>query len=307
MAETIRDDGPTISSGVGPSGQGGTIHAGGADIVSGYGASPGSAGITLKNGDPVVINNITYQYQGLISQSTGEAEIFLLSQNNQKYAFKLYYPNFKPKEDIVKQLRQLKHEDIINVSDYGYYLNRFFEVMDYAEGGTLDKYLPIKDASRIKQIIAETINAFQYCHSKGIIHKDIKPENFYFKNSNGTDILIGDFGISTILDSGMSRHLTSQSLTVGYAAPEMYGVGGKVYVGKEVDYYALGITLIHIWKGKSPFDALGIHAISNLTTSGKVNIPDDMPKEIQKLIKGLITVYYVKRWGYDEVRRWLNW
>ncbi len=322
---TIRDDGKTISSGTGPGGPGGTVHAGGGDISSGFGqtpggtshagdpdissghgASPASAGIALNVGDTLVINTISYQYQGVISKSSGEAEIFLISRSGKKCALKLYYPNFKPKEDIVKQLLQLNHEDIINVHDCGYYHDRFYEIMDYAEGGTLEKYLPIKDVKRVKQIITETINAFKFCHNQGIIHKDIKPQNLYYKNADGTDVLIGDFGISSLLESGMSRHLTSQSLTVGYAAPEMYGIGGKVYIGKEVDYYALGITLIHVWDGKSPFDGLGIHAISNLTTSGKVHIPDDMPKEIQKLVKGLITVDYVKRWGHDEVRRWLN-
>lgn len=322
---TVREVGSTISAGVGPSGSGGTVHAGGRDISSGFrpsisgtihasgpdissghGPSPFSTGVTLDAGDSFIINSITYQYEGIISKSTGEAEIFLLSHSDKKCVLKLYYPNFKPKEDIIKQLKQIHHDDIINVHDYGYYHDRFFEIMDFAEGGTLDKYLPIKDAPRIKKIIAEVIHAYKFCHAKGIIHKDIKPQNLYFKNADGSDVLIGDFGISSILETGMSRHLTSQSLTVGYAAPEMYGIGGKAYVGQEVDYYALGITIIHIWDGKNPFDDLNIHAISNLTTSGNVHIPGDMPQDMQNLVKGLITVDYSKRWGYDEIQRWLK-
>ncbi len=319
---TIRGDGITIPAGVG---SGGTVHAGGGDIFSGFGSSgPGtvhvtgpdigsghgpsssSIGVSINKGDPLVINSVTYLYQGVISKSTGEAEIFLLSQNGKKCVFKLYYPNFKPKEDVVKQLKQINHDDIINVLDYGYYHDRFFEIMDFAEGGTLDKYLPIKDVARIKQVVAEIINAFKFCHAHGIIHKDIKPQNIYCRNADGSDLLIGDFGISSLLETGVSRHLTSQSLTAGYAAPEMYGIGGKVYVGKEVDYYALGISIIHVWDGKNPFDDLNIHAISNLTTSGKVHIPGDMPREIQNLVKGLITVDYTMRWRCDEVERWLR-
>lgn len=322
---TIRKDGSTISAGIGHKGAGGTIHTDGAvissgfgpsnsdtmhgngpDIDSGYGSSPIITGITINIGDSLVLNSNTYQYHGVVSKSTGEAEIFILSHNGKKCILKLYYPNFKPKEDIVKKLRQINHEDIVNVLDYGYYHDRFFEIMDFAEGGTLEKYLPIKDVTRIKKIIAEIINAYKFCHANGIIHKDIKPQNLYYKNADGTDILIGDFGISTLLETGMSRHLTSQSLTVGYAAPEMYGIGGKAYVGKEADYYALGISIIHIWDGKNPFDGLNIYAISNLTTSGKVHIPEDMPMEMRMLINGLITVDYTKRWGYDEIQRWLE-
>ena len=323
---TTREGGPTIPAGINPEMTGtfrtaegdipsgyagsnfGTARGGSAPITSGiHSASHVSATLSLKRGDPLVINTITYQYEGVISQATGEAEVFLLSNNGSKCVLKLYYPNFKPKEDIVERLKQLKHADIIRVQDYGWYnQERFFEVMEYAEGGTLDKYLPIKDINRLKGIILETINALEYCHSNDIIHKDIKPENLYFKDADGTDILVGDFGISSILDTGVSRHLTSQSLTAGYAAPEMYGIGGKVYIGKEVDYYALGITIIHIWNGKNPFDGLSIHAISNLTTSGKVRIPSDMPGDVQKLVKGLITVDYTKRWGSGEIRRWLD-
>jgi hypothetical protein len=103
---TIRDDGSTIPSGVTPGGSGtvhaggsdissgfsptpaGTVHGGGPDITSGmHGASPVSTGVSLKPGNPLVINSITYQYQGVISKSTGEAEIFLLSRNNKKCVF----------------------------------------------------------------------------------------------------------------------------------------------------------------------------------------------------------------------------
>jgi serine/threonine protein kinase len=319
---TTRNDSSTIKSDIGGENPG-TVRASGDDIDSGY-TAPGTAhagpditsgmhgavhntsGMNLNPGDPLVIKSVTYCYEGIISKSTAEAEIYLLSNDGRKCVFKLYYPNFKPKDDILKSLMQLNHEDIINVLDYGYHQDRFFEIMDYAEGGTLVKYLPIRDAGRIRQIVKEAVNAYYYCHNHGIVHKDIKPQNLYFKNTDGTDLLIGDFGISTLLETGMSRHLTNQSLTVGYAAPEMYGLGGKVYVGKEVDYYALGITLIHLWDGKSPFDGLGIHAISNMTTSGKVYIPHDMPQDLQKLVRGLITVDYTKRWGHDEVSRWLR-
>ena len=314
---TIRSGTATaISSGY----ENSTVRVDNADISSGISANQTVRNIsgTIKSGlqnitsfsnisdDEIELNNIKYQYVKIISKMSGESEVHLLQHENVNYIFKLYYPNFKPKEDILKQLKSLNHPDIINLIDYGYFNDRFYEVMDYAEGGTLDKYLPIRDLDEIMSIIDETINAFNYCHSRNIIHKDIKPENIYLKNADGTDILLGDFGISSLLDSGMTRQLTSQNLTVGYAAPEMYGLGGKVYVGKEVDYYALGVTIIHIWLGKSPFAGMGIHAIANLTTTGNIPSPGDMPSELKLLVKGLLTIDYAKRWGYEQVKDWLN-
>ena len=297
---TLRGDQPVVPSGVAA----GATQARGGQVIS--------AGVTPV-GAEMVLNGKKYQVLQELARPTGESQVYLVLRDDQNYVFKYYYPNFFPKEEILKQLKELQHEDIVNLIDYGYHEGRFFEVMEYAAGGSLIdfnpdgtyKYLPVRDVTRMKQIIKETVNALHDCHVKGIIHRDIKPDNVFFKNSDGTDILIGDFGISSALEEGMSRRLTNQSLTVGYAAPELYGIKGEVIIGKEIDYYALGLTVVHIWLGKSPFEGLGPHAIINLTTSGKIDIPGDMSDDLKTLVKGLVTIDYRKRWGYEEVQKWL--
>jgi len=293
-----------ITSGLGKM-PNGTARATRTEVASGFGPTAATFPTRLSSGESISINGQSYVYDKVLSKSTGEAEIFLLRQGGTPYVFKLYYPNFRPKVGVLAPLVKLKHKDIVNVIDHGYFDDRFFELMEYAEGGTLEQYMPIRDLRRLRAIISETVNAFNFCHPRGIIHRDIKPGNIYCRNTNGTDIVIGDFGISSSLDEGLTRRLTSQNLTEGYAAPELYGWGGKVYVGREVDYYALGITLIHLWQGTSPFEGLNRHAIANLTTSGAVPIPADLPRELLSLIRGLITIDFTKRWGYAEIQRWL--
>lgn len=274
-----------------------------------------SAGIVSAVGSEIVLNNKNYKILKVIARSTGEAEVYLLEIEKQKYIFKYYYPAFKPKETILQQLKGLTHEDIIDLIDYGYYYERFFEILEYAEGGTLMetnpdgtyRYIPIKDIRRLKQIVKETVDALEFCHSRGIIHRDIKPENIFFVNPDGTDIQIGDFGISSALDEGLSKHLTGQARTEIYAAPELYqSIGGKTVISKEVDYYAFGITLIHIFSGEEPFKDLDSLSIMKVKCDGKVYIPEDMPEELKNLIKGLITVEPSKRWSYGEVQKWLK-
>lgn len=264
------------------------------------------AAVPWKQGDQLQINAVVYSFEKLLSQSSGEAQVFLLRKDEEQVVFKLYYPNATPKDSILKRLVELHHEDIVNVRDYGDFNGRFYEIQDYAAGGTLLEYLPVRDADHIRQIVAEVVNAYKFCHEHDIIHKDIKPENLYFKNADGSDVLIGDFGISSQLDAGMTRHQTSQSMTCAYAAPEMYGILGKAIVGKEVDYFALGMSVIHIWLGESPFKGLTHHKIANLITTGMIDIPDDLPGDLLKLVQGLITSDYTRRWGYDQVQRWLR-
>jgi len=203
--------------------------------------SPSCPQTTLSVDDVRTFNNRTYRVQKILSSSSGEAEVYLISRGREPVVFKWYFQNFKPKDEILNKLRGLNHPDIVNIQESSYYERRFYELQDYASGGSLDQYLPIKDTERIKNIIMDTSNALKCLHSHGIIHKDIKPANLYCKNSDGTGILVADFGISSMLDSEESRLLTSQGLTIGYAAPEMYGIGNKMIVGREVDYYALGI------------------------------------------------------------------
>lgn len=312
---TKRTDAGTIGSGFGGStgsgrggatGVGGTARASGPVMASGFGPGAGFASSGLSRGDRITLNGVDYTYDGVVSKSSGEAEIFLLHLLGAPFVFKLYNSNFKPKVEILAKLKSLSHKDIVNVLDYGYFQDRFFEIMEYAEGGTLEQYLPVKDLKRLRSILVETLGAFEFCHSHGIIHRDIKPSNIYCRKADGNDIVIGDFGISSSLDEGMLQRLTSQNLTEGYAAPELYGIDGKVIIGREVDYYALGITLIHLWDGKSPFQGLTRWSISNLTISGAVPVPNDLPEEWQSLIRGLITIDYTKRWSLDEVHRWLR-
>lgn len=316
--ETIRDDAPITPSGITPSGTGTKRDS--KPVIS-SGIPPGtplsqiiSSGISPP-GSKIVLNHENYQILKVIAKSTGEAEVYLAEKENQKHVFKYYYPNFKPKDSLLKQLKGLHHDDSVDLIDYGYYQDRFFEILEYAEGGSLAdiqedgkyKYIPLKDIKRIKQIVKETVNALHWCHSKGIIHRDVKPENIFFKNPDGTDVLIGDFGISSILDEGLSKHMTNQARTEIYAAPELYqSIGGKTIISKGVDYYALGITLIFVWQAKDPFEELKPLAIMREKLEGKVYIPEEIPEELKNLIKGLITVEPSKRWGYEEVLKWLK-
>jgi len=311
---TVRSSSNIISSNTIPAGESAdaTVRTG-ANIV---GADTGTGSVipaALRESisdetDTFTLNNKVFKLVKTISLNTGEASIYLIEdEKKEKYVLKLYKHGMKPKEDLLKKLRSFTHEDIIKVYDYGYFSERFFELMDFAAGGSVEDYMPIKDVKRIKQIVKETSNALKFCHKHGIIHRDIKPGNLFYKNADGTDIIVGDFGISSLLDDDLTMQLTGQARTPYFAAPELYqSIKEKVIVAKEVDYYALGIALMFIWLGDNPFKGINEFSLMKIKGDGKIPIPDDLPQELNKLIRGLTIVKRENRWGAEEVERWMK-
>jgi len=264
----------------------------------------------------------------LIAASGGEAEVYLCTKSGENFVLKYYYTK-KANREAEEKIKSFSHQNIISILDCGEYNGRFFTILEYACGGALDdklpdgsyKYLPVNEDDA-RQIVRETVNAFEACHNAGIIHRDIKPGNLFYKKQEvlpngkykGDGILVGDFGIASVfeVDAGMSKHMTETGAkTEGYAAPEAYsGV-----IGKEYDYYSLGVTLWVLLTGMEPFvnekgQALYSGQITLDTIQGKTpdNLLSRSPKmsaSMQKLIRGLLTVRHDKRWGYDEVTRHL--
>lgn len=263
-----------------------------------------------------------YKVLSKLNTKSGEAEIYLIEKENTQFILKYYFPNYSPKSEILEKLKDLQHPDIIALVRYGYYKSRFFEIMEFAAGGSLvDKdesgkylYLPMSE-DEVKKVIAEVANAFKYFHTKGIVHRDIKPGNLFYK-IKGSDILVGDFGISSDLDveGGMTKKMTqSLHLTMGYAAPELLSGHDQRLIGPEVDYYALGITIFELLTGEDPFKGRNqLHLIRD-TIEGR--IADDLlirdsakniSERLKTLVRGLLTVRHDKRWGYNEISEWLE-
>jgi ankyrin repeat protein/serine/threonine protein kinase len=290
---------------------------GGAPTLRARGAEPIHAGATADFsafrqdqllGRKVDLNGITYEISDVVSEEkTGEADIYLVRGEQGEYIYKKYKRNIVPKQDVLSVIKELNHEHLIRLVDYGTIEGTFFELMEYAAGGTLEQHAPIRDVNRIREIVGEVTDALGHCHTAGLIHRDIKPENLFCRNTDGTHVLMADFGIASMLDEGQERRITNRALTVSYAAPETVGgFDGRTIVGPEADYFSFGLTLVALWLGDDPFGGRPPGYVSHLIITGNIELPPDLPKEVETLIRGLITHNYVDRWGYDEVSRWLQ-
>ena len=244
---------------------------------------------------------------GPLGGVSGEAEIYRCvdERTGNTVAVKLYRHNMAPKEDVLKGLLGLNHPDIVSIKDYGLWTGRFYEAMEYCEGGSMADLMPLNEA-QLRAHIPQIVNGLRYCHQQGIIHRDIKPNNLLFRDAVRSESVLGDFGISSILDAaneGVRVTQTAANLTIDYAAPEL--LDGHS-VGPKTDYYSLGVTIIHLLRGDTPFKGLSNTDILVAHLRGRIPYPPQLSVEFEQLLNGLLQVNPENRWGYRHVHAWLN-
>jgi eukaryotic-like serine/threonine-protein kinase len=148
----------------------------------------------------------------------------------------------------------LQHPHILPLFDSGSAGALLWYVMPFVEGETLrsrlarDGRLPIDEAVRLAGEIAD---ALEHANARGIVHRDVKPENVLLQDGHA---LVADFGIALALEHAGGDRLTRTGLTLGtpqYMAPEQ--AAGERAIDARVDVYALGAVLHEMIAGEPPF------------------------------------------------------
>ena len=154
----------------------------------------------------------------------------------------------------IKTTAGLQHPHILPLFDSGSADGRLFYVMPFVEGETLrarlerERQLPVADAVRIATEVADALG---YAHARGVIHRDVKPENILL---HGGHALVADFGIALAVQSAGGQRITQTGLSLGtpqYMAPEQ--AAGEKSVDARADVYALGAVTYEMLAGEPPF------------------------------------------------------
>lgn len=239
-----------------------------------------------------------------------EADIYIIEKNAEQFILKLYRHEMKPSRDMIDKLVNISNqytEDIIRIYeiDIDKKLNRWYEIQEYAKFGTLKDLRETNydfAITNINRIIEEVTLLLKTIHNENIIHRDIKPDNILIRKMRPLDLIITDFGISSVLDEEMSKKMTSKSGTRIYFAPESFsGV-----IGNEVDYWALGMIILEILEDGNIFSNINEGMIAHEIFTKGVKIPSNIDNHLQLLLKGLLTRDPKKRWNYVEIFKWLD-
>ena len=244
-----------------------------------------------------------------LSDNSGEAQVFLVRRNGQEFVLKVYYPNFDVSKKLLQVIHSFRFEMIVRLIDFGKtYVegkHRFYELMEYLRGGTLQEYGLAQDFNKFRRLALQAASALAYCHKNNILHKDIKPSNFFFRDTEHRQLVLGDFGISSLVESDGRTHRTTQARTPVFAAPEMYSdvIDGEVEITPAADYYSLGITLFALWLGENPMSA-NEREMMRQKNEGRLPRMNELPEKVRHIVQGLTAVNPLSRWTYREVERW---
>ena len=180
--------------------------------------------------------------------------------DNKNVAIKILKKEFAENEEFLRRFRNeskaiavLSHPNIVKIYDVGFSEKIQYIVMEYIDGITLKEYIEEEKVLTWKDtvhFVIQILRALQHAHDKGIVHRDIKPQNIMMF-TDGT-IKVMDFGIAKFA-SEQGKTATDQAIgSVHYISPEQ--ASGNVTDAKS-DIYSVGAMMYEMLTGQKPFDS----------------------------------------------------
>ena len=183
-----------------------------------------------------------------------------------RYVLKTLHPELGARQDLARRMQaearalaRLQHPNIVEVFTAGVTgddMKLPFYVMERLSGQSLRYVLQKRgnlDLGHAYHIAIDLLDALDHAHDKGIVHRDVKPDNIYLhRTPNGVTVTkLLDFGIMSVLEGGRGETGGRFLGTLRYAAPEQ--LQGQKPSAK-MDVYAAGLVLFEMIAGRGPFD-----------------------------------------------------
>jgi serine/threonine protein kinase len=215
-------------------------------------------------------------------------------RHERRVALKVLHPQLTValgRERFLREIRLvagLQHPNIIAVHDSGEAAELLYYVMPLIDGETLrqrlvrEGRLPVDEATRITREVADALG---YAHARGIVHRDVKPENILLSRSGHA--IVADFGIAWAAHLARDERLTATGISIGtpaYMAPEQaLGEGTDA----RVDVWALGCVLFEMLTGDAPFGRGPLQALARAVQGAAPSVRERRP-DVPPTVEGVI-------------------
>jgi len=225
-------------------------------------------------------------------------------------ALKFLPPHFSADDEVRERFineaqaaSALNHTNICSIHAIEEFEKQQFIDMEFVEGKTLgvllnEKELSLKEVVDIALQITEGLNA---AHKKGIVHRDIKPDNIMVTGDNLVKIM--DFGLAKLKGSSKLTKTYSTLGTLSYMSPEQ--ARGEE-VDQRSDIFSFGAVLYEMITGRRPFkgehEAAIMYSVMNETPEPLARYKAEVPEELQRVVDKSLTKERVKRYQHaDEI------
>ena len=224
----------------------------------------------------------------------GMASVYLAehAQLGRQLVLKVLHGHLAKDPEMLERFRrearaasQLVHPNIVPIIDSGEAEGVLFTVMPYMAGGSLADRVAHgpQPAVEIATVVAQAATALDYAHRRGIVHRDVKPDNVLFDEDGHA--LVTDFGIAEARSQG---RLTASGRAMGtphYMSPEQ--AMGKLVDGR-ADVYSLGIVMYEGLVGFPPFDGPDAFAVGYKQVHEPAVNPQTVNSEIPTMVADIV-------------------
>ena len=225
----------------------------------------------------------------------GMGSVYLATDErlDRRVALKVLKDELADDERFVERFRRearaagaLSHPNIAGVFDFGQHDQRYYMVMELAEGRDLARLLreegPLSP-ERSSHIASQIAQALEHAHAAGVVHRDIKPPNVIIGEADR--VKVTDFGIARAIGESTLTATGSVLGTAHYISPEQAG-GGEV--GPVADIYALGIVLYEMLTGSLPFTGDSALAVAMRHVSDDVPPPSGLNPDVPAALDAVV-------------------
>ncbi len=208
-------------------------------------------------------------------------------QEDRWVAIKILKEEFSNDSDFLRRFRNeskaialLSHPNIVRIYDVSFGDQIQYIVMEYIDGITLKQYIEQQGAIRWQEVVhfmIQILDALEVAHDKGIIHRDIKPQNILLL-SDGT-IKVTDFGIARFVESE-TQTMTDKAIgSVHYISPEQ---ARGDYITDKADIYSTGVMMYEMLTGRLPFVADTAVSVALMQLQAKPRMPREINRSIPR-------------------------